>query len=62
MGEDPQSAAVTIIDLDAKSLNRLERWKLLDRRVLTVSMDDDEFVWMANKASEWVSFVYVHML
>jgi inositol-pentakisphosphate 2-kinase len=40
-GDDAKSAAVTIIDLDAKSLTRLERWEALDRRVLIASMADD---------------------
>ena len=40
-GDDPQSATVTIIDLDAKSLNRLELWEALDRRVLAASIDGD---------------------
>lgn len=39
-GDNVASAAVTIIDLDAKSLERLPRWEALDRDVVSASGSD----------------------
>lgn len=39
-GDNAASAAVTIIDLDAKSLQRLPRWEALDREVVSASGSD----------------------
>lgn len=41
-GDEPAGAGVTIIDLDAKSLERLRRWEALDREVLLASKSEEK--------------------